>query len=216
MPFSASHYFRITFRTCSDDIHASASQVPKSLLTKEQKKNEQKKQNNIKQDGMNITHTKVLEPKKQTKIPPQRKKEAEEDAEFGKRSRPTPPSLVFFLLRGVWWWVGFGRLRRRKKSKSRERHSSFIIRVVNFMTGWIPDSPPPPFSYFYSFFFTINPSLFFFISAFYFVVASLDVRFLFHLPFDRWLSSLSIWFLLQFRARSHNFFHSGIPESKER
>jgi hypothetical protein len=66
-----------------------------------------------------------------------------------------------------------------KRAKSRERHSSFIIRVVNFMTGWIPDSPPSPFSYFIPFsslYQTI--SLFFlFISALYFVVASLDVLF---------------------------------------
>lgn len=37
-------------------------------------------------------------------------------------------------------WV----LQRRRKESKKPR-ASFIIRVVNFMTGWIPDSPPTPF-----------------------------------------------------------------------
>ena len=102
---------------------------------------------------------------------------------------------------------------KRAKAESVIHHSSFVL-----LTLWLDGFQILLLLRFLIFipFSSLSTHLFFFISAFYFVVASLDVRFLFHLPFDRWLSSLSIWFLLQFRARSHNFFHSGIPESKER
>ena len=33
-------------------------------------------------------------------------------------------------------------VRRRSKAKAERARLSFIIRVVNFMTGWIPDPPP--------------------------------------------------------------------------
>lgn len=48
-------------------------------------------------------------------------------------------SLREFRGRVVHWVLQ----RRRKESK--KPRASFIIRVVNFMTGWIPDSPPTPF-----------------------------------------------------------------------
>jgi hypothetical protein len=106
-----------------------------------------------------------------------------------------------------WIWV----VAKKEKSKNLERHSSFIIRVVNFMTGWIPDSPPPsPLSYFslFHFFFLHYQPIFFFISVFCccFVVPFLDVHILFSLPFDRWFSVIHLVSLrIAIQTRSKNF-----------
>ena len=223
IPFSPSYYFWITFRTCSDDIHASAPQVLKSPnlffpFTTHAKKIGTKKQNNIKQDGMNITHTKVLEPKKQNK---NLKRSWRRCGIW--QGIPTYSSLSYpscsccgSLVVG-WIWV----VAKKEKSKNLERHSSFIIRVVNFMTGWIPDSPPPSplsyFSLFHFFFSTTNP--FFSLSPFFVVVllflSSMSISYFLCLLTVGFL--LSIWFLfaLQFRQdlKTFPFWNSGIERA---
>jgi hypothetical protein len=80
---------------------------------------------------MNITHTKVLEPKKQAKIPPlqTKKKEVEEDAEFGKRSRPTPPSRLLLVVGSLivgWIWE-VAKEEKEQKAESVIHHSSFVL-----------------------------------------------------------------------------------------
>lgn len=77
-------------------------------------------------------------------------------------SDPDLLPLLFLFFAGV--LVG-GAWDVAKEAKEKKPRASFIIRVVNFMTGWIPDSPPTPFL---SLFLLLPPRLrliFFFITS---------------------------------------------------
>ena len=128
-----------------------------------------------------------------------------------------PIVSFLFLLREFGGGLDLGSFKEGKEQKPR---ASFIIRVVNFMTGWIPDSPPPsPFSYFSLFHFlfsTTNP--FFSLSPFFVVVllflSSMSISCFLCLLTVGFL--LSIWFLFALQFKQDLNFRSKIPELKER